>query len=163
MAPTIVGSPRPPWWRPFARRRWDREMDRELDDDGVRALIPEINRVVAEEFARGGIVVAGEADGDVFVADGRSHPRIGMLELTGATARELFNLARVLAVDVCSRGPGWVRVLPLVGAVFPVYRARGDGTCVLLSDNGDDPIVPLRSAVYHERVSTPLYPDKAGA
>jgi hypothetical protein len=41
----VNGRPRPSWWRPFARRKWDRAVERALREEVVR-LRRTTNRVV---------------------------------------------------------------------------------------------------------------------
>ena len=146
----MTAAPRPPWWRPFARRRWDRAAQ-PLPADFVRRLAAQVEGQLAEL----GLVVAGEYSGGpdcgVLRLGDRQLPLQFSWRDVPADERLLLRAAAELTASIArDHGPGRIWTFPVIGAVHPVYD---DGQLVVL--HRGKPQVRLRLAYYHEACRAP--------
>lgn len=133
----------PPWWRPFARRRWQRAL--ELPADLARQLALQ----VAEDAAVLGLRVAGDCSAaDIGLPGGWIVPRTTLERcLDPEVAAIRAGAARMLEEIARQHGTGRVWTLPGLEIVHPVYD---DGMLVRL-DRRSRPVVVLRAVYFHER------------
>lgn len=135
----------PPWWRPFARRRWRRALALPVD------LPRRIAFQVGADAAALGLKVVGDCSASELVLPGgwivpqmfeyrTVEPEVGAI--LGAAARMLEEIARKL-------GAGRIWTYPNLEIVHPVYD---DGTLVRL-DVKKQPHVLLRAVYCHERAA----------
>lgn len=134
----------PPWWRPFARRRWRRAL--ELPADLPRRLATQVG-LWARDY---GLERAGECSASHLVLPGgQLVPMKYAHRDVAADERAIFVAAvRMLSEIRMSPGPGPGRVwtFPGLEIVHPIYD---DGMLVRLSDT-NQPFVMMRAAYCHE-------------
>jgi len=138
-------GPRPPWWRPFARRRWDR-----TPGDAI-GLPGRIAALVDRELGELGLVVTGECSGSELRLSDRLLPLRHSFRDFPADEGVILRGARDMTAAIArEHGPGRIWTFPLIGAVHLVYD---DGRFVMYQ--GGEPRVRLRAAYYHEACRAP--------
>jgi len=142
----IVAPKGPPWWRPFARKRWRRALELPAD------LPRQIALQVAEDSASLGLLVTGDCSAaDLLLLDGVAMrwlvPRTTAERSIDADPAAIRAAAARMLEEVARRhGPGRVWTLPGLEIVHPAYD---DGMLVRLG-RGNRPIVVLRAVYFHE-------------
>lgn len=145
--------PGPPWWRPFARRRWRRvqeQRDRwQRIDAEMRQLRGRFDEAMMFATRALGLQVAGYCSAsELALPDGRLVPRQHTWQEIDADENAIFDAAEHMLADIAKQhGPGRVWTLPQLGIVHFIYD---DGRLVLRGELDEQPKVRLRALYHHE-------------
>lgn len=139
----MIPAPKgPPWWRPFARRRWRRALELPVD------LPRRLAAWVAVRMTAVGLERAGDGSFDQLVLpDGRRIPQQHFWREIDPERGAIMDAAAEMVQHIAAKhGAGRVWGYPGLEIVHPIYD---DGVLVKL-DARNRPMARLRAVYHHE-------------